>query len=529
MLPADGVSTLNLTVTAVDGTDAPLPNAAVNVTVTTGMGTVQPTQVTTGTDGTASVTLTAGTTGGNATVTAALASVNYNPETAPNATTTVTIVKAQFGGAWPLLVPMGSTATVAVTVTPTSAASSVAFDTVDTSVATVTGDATGLTVSGVATGTTTLRATVNGSAVDVGTVDVVKVATLSYQKPDKTWADATAQTVYAVVGSSLTFKAAPSPGTAWPDGWPQWSGAATGTGPTATVTFNTQSTSATDYKTVTVGCGTSSLTANVVVYSVTISVRRKGDVDPATGQPVSFGASATVAAGAVSSAPEHCADVQIQVSPAISNLTVGPPVITDGADGENVRASVSPTAPEATDEQGCATWNFVSSNVSPQNVAVAVGKAAASVAQTWNELGDASWNNDTYFYYGQGASIRYTMQFGSAVDITGHALSFDTKELSGVHWDATAGPIDPSTGHHEGDYVRVNYLEADTNAYEAGTSIDPVLAAMMGLITYGPTTSSGGVYSTTATVNYDKLNVVYSFMPRITDNTAFDLGGDWDE
>ena len=439
MLPADGTSTLALTVTAVDGTDAPLSGPAVNVTVTTGMGTIQPSQVTTGTDGTASVTLTAGTTGGNATVTAALASVNYTPETAPNATTTVTIVKAQFGGAWPLPVAVGGTATVAVTVTPTSAASSVAFDTVDTSVATVSGDAAGLTLTGVATGTTTLRATFNGSAIEVGTVKVVQIASLSYQKPDRTWADATAQTVYAVVGSSLTFKATPSPGTAWPQGQPQWSGAATGTSPTATVTFGTQSTSATDCKTVTVGCGTSSLTANVVVYSVTVGVRRQGSGDD-------FGPSAIVAAGGRDTA-EHKADVQVQITPAMPGVSVDLSAPLQSSIGDSGGAQLTPVG-GVSDAGGLITSTFKSGDVvgnqNPQTglstnriiiTAKAAGWQGTTVVEEQDDHGPGV-QIDPVLDVGIPAAVTYSPETADGTPITGHTIDLALAEVSGTLYDA---------------------------------------------------------------------------------------------
>jgi hypothetical protein len=64
----------------------------------------------------------------------------------------------------------------------------------------------------------------------------------------------------------------PAPeGAQWPEGKPQWSGTsgATGTGQTATVTFNTTSSSSTDYKTVIAECG-NTVTANVIVYETTM-------------------------------------------------------------------------------------------------------------------------------------------------------------------------------------------------------------------------------------------------------------------
>lgn len=61
------------------------------------------------------------------------------------------------------------------------------------------------------------------------------------------------------------------PGRNFPSGNPVWGGSsgASGSGETVSVAFNTLSTSKADMKTVTVTCGTSSITANVVVVDVT--------------------------------------------------------------------------------------------------------------------------------------------------------------------------------------------------------------------------------------------------------------------
>ena len=68
--------------------------------------------------------------------------------------------------------------------------------------------------------------------------------------------------------ASVTFKAIPSPVTSaqWPQGKPAWSGTsgASGAGETKSVTFNSPSSSPTDYKTVIAECGQSSA-ANVLV------------------------------------------------------------------------------------------------------------------------------------------------------------------------------------------------------------------------------------------------------------------------
>ncbi|MBA4191793.1 MAG: hypothetical protein C0467_27760 [Planctomycetaceae bacterium] len=78
-------------------------------------------------------------------------------------------------------------------------------------------------------------------------------------------------TIYVLAGKSLTFEATQDgPGTAFPTNQPTWSGTsgASGTGVTLSVTFATPSASNTDFKTVVVNCGCSSLTANVIVFDL---------------------------------------------------------------------------------------------------------------------------------------------------------------------------------------------------------------------------------------------------------------------
>jgi len=78
-------------------------------------------------------------------------------------------------------------------------------------------------------------------------------------------------TLYVLNGTTVTFKAIPKPENAtFPSGKPVWSGTSgiSGTGQTKSVTFNTTSTSSTDYKTVIATAGVS-ITVNVVVIELT--------------------------------------------------------------------------------------------------------------------------------------------------------------------------------------------------------------------------------------------------------------------
>jgi hypothetical protein len=78
-------------------------------------------------------------------------------------------------------------------------------------------------------------------------------------------------TLFVLKGTSVTFKAVPDPANGqWPAGKPVWSGTsgASGTGETTSVTFDTNSSSTSDFKTVVATSG-NAITANVVVFELT--------------------------------------------------------------------------------------------------------------------------------------------------------------------------------------------------------------------------------------------------------------------
>ena len=98
------------------------------------------------------------------------------------------------------------------------------------------------------------------------------VQKIQYQEPNTTnFVDIT-NTLYILKGTTVTFKAIPNPANAtFATGQPTWSGTsgASGTGQSISVTFNTTSSSATDYKTVIANSGGMPVTVNVIVYELT--------------------------------------------------------------------------------------------------------------------------------------------------------------------------------------------------------------------------------------------------------------------
>jgi hypothetical protein len=106
-----------------------------------------------------------------------------------------------------------------------------------------------------------------GTSSDTITVTVVAVDWIQYLDPDTGYTNINFS-LYVRKGTNVSFKSTPNPsGASWPSGKPVWGGTsgASGTGSTKEVTFNTLSSSTSDYKTVTAECG-NTVTVNVIVF-----------------------------------------------------------------------------------------------------------------------------------------------------------------------------------------------------------------------------------------------------------------------
>ena len=130
-----------------------------------------------------------------------------------------------------------------------------------------------------------------------GPVEVVGVDRLQYQSGSN-HVDITG-TLYVLKGTSITFKAVPSPSDQqFQSGLPVWSGTsgATGSGPTISVTFNTVSSSSSDFKTVTATSG-NGMTANIIVFELTGVLTPA--ITPPLGRPLAtkFGIEETIELG----------------------------------------------------------------------------------------------------------------------------------------------------------------------------------------------------------------------------------------
>jgi hypothetical protein len=149
--------------------------------------------------------------------------------------------------------------------------------------ATTTPDVYTVTVKAAYKFTDSTGATVTPSNTATVSVSVVSISGLQCQKSDGSWENVSG-TLYVLKGSSVTFRAIPTPvGASFPGGTPTWGGSAgvSGGGVTQKFTANTLSQSIEDLQTITVGLYGSSdttlsnpfviFTANVVVYDLKLS------------------------------------------------------------------------------------------------------------------------------------------------------------------------------------------------------------------------------------------------------------------
>jgi hypothetical protein len=349
--------------------------------------------------------------------------------------------------------------------------------------------------------------TISGTSSVSYSVTVVNISKLQYRLSDEDdYADVPSPLIVAV-GQSVEFKALPDPQDAdWPTNKPQWSGSSgvSGTGGTKSVEFSTASTTVIDYKTVTVECG-NEVTANVLVYSATLGIRRRGSGD-------NFSSTATVAAGGKSS-DEHKADLELQVTPAIAGIAFNDLVVTSGGQdaGGTLNASAPWDQPAVTGADGRLTGIFTSGNrVETTTLTLTYGAdstLSVSADQKWNELegSENAWNYDPYYVIGIPSPISYKMTFEGGVPITGHSVSFQTKSITGWEWN-NLKPVDEDgdgVTDYYGDYDEdVTYDDTDQKLQTGGVYSD--------LVTYSMPTSEGtgtdaGIYSSNMTVK-DLLN-----------------------
>jgi hypothetical protein len=354
------------------------------------------------------------------------------------------------------------------------------------------------------------------------TVKVVAVKSIQYRLNGEGDFAEVSETLKVPVGQMVEFKALiDEEGSQWPMGAPFWGGTsgATGGGETTTVTFYTQSSTATDFKTVTATCG-NTITANVIAYTLSFQARRKGSED-------GYSTSATVAAGAKTS-DEHMGELLVQSAPAISGIPVGVVTIKGGGLGGTSAVTAQASLDgSTTDGSGQIKGSFTSGNrtqateveLDANPAPLVPSHPTVSFNQVWNEISNAAaWDYEPYFEYDEASPLTYTMAFDGDVPITMHDMDFETLGIGGLEWDPNAGEDWDEDTFPDGDYVDATYSvdDLDTTKFDlrsALVSYDSVLE------------SPSGTYGTEQTVasNGDFVTDYVEF--RIVDTQTYDSNG----
>ena len=231
-----------------------------------------------------------------------------------------------------------------------------------------------------------------------------------------------------------------------------------------------------------------------------------------TGSGNAFAGSAQVAAGGKSGS-EHKADVEIEVTPAISGVTVpAPTIVSPTGNGEVVNATVTGGGVTGADGKVVTVGAFTSSDIH-RDVTLSIdptpAPVTATVSQKWNNVNP--WDQEDYwFFYDEACPVTVRLRFtdsGGQVPIQGHSVNFLMIDADVWHWNGD-------------DYVKLTYT-ADPDVGIITTPGEPPmqLAAFTPLL--GVADSGGGVYTSAFTVNWNIDEIVDSLRFRVQDDEVY--------
>jgi len=221
--------------------------------------------------------------------------------------------------------------------------------------------------------------------------------------------------------------------------------------------------------------------------------------------------------------------VQDQAGNPVPDMDVEIPEVVDGTGlGPNdATAAQVEMESNTTNAQGIASGHITSGNrLGNTTIRLATNPdesesgPTASVEQVWNQLGDASWSYDPYFYYGESSTISYRMAYtrdGAEVNITGHSMEPETTSIGGYEWQADAGEDWDGDGAPDGDYLPAAYNSSDTDT----TGYDN----WSGLVSWGGVNEEDGTYSVDQTIEYDEDFEVDSVHFWLWDNDSYGANG----
>jgi plastocyanin len=325
-------------------------------------------------------------------------------------------------------------------------------------------------------------------------VTVVQVDTIQYQDATSGYI-AVPNPLKVKAGSTVNFKAISAPtGATWPGGKPVWGGTsgASGTGDTTSVTFNTPGNF-----TVTAECG-NTVTVNVLVYTITMDVRRMGTT--------TYAGSAIVVAGALGTSI-HKADVRLTAidgsGNGVSGIQVNAP--SGGAPFVLTHSDITP-ANLTTGTDGTAVFTYTSSDqVTTATPAILTyDSLSVSIDQRWDDITDDSdWTSDPYFYFEESSPITFAPKFNGPTPepLTFHTVDFLTTQVYVWEWDDIAQV-----------YNLVGYTIDPASANPTANPPIYYVSSLSDYADYSPTsytdTGSSGSYPSAITVHWDIDNIV---------------------
>ena len=388
-----------------------------------------------------------------------------------------------------------------------------------------TGDATGEGVSArlstMASGTYTVTATCGTSSATFH-IRIVQVASLTCGAlVSTTSTPGPAETINIPVGHipdpegenlpRLRFTANSAPGDWPPGGYPDWGGATSSSGDTATLSTQTPGSFL-----VHANCGNRRAIRVNVIDIQSVKVRRQGSGDD-------YAATATIAAGGLDNAV-HKADIEFTIDPVPEGpFSVTLPVTVANADGyptDNLPATLCLDGTPVLVGNGTAQIPFSSTDPTPgkrcatlvsSNLCTTCTVGNASVAFEWDCSGEYDFRFPEYFVVGQEDDVEAFLTLDEVADkdadgdgvtgegaIGGHNLTYYTASVTVEYW--------------EFDFTTLTYTTAPTEqTFECPEGAGPTDFAVM----YGATVNDLVEHSSTiqpATGQYVNGQTVKHYM-----------------
>jgi len=204
-----------------------------------------------------------------------------------------------------------------------------------------------------------------------------------------------------------------------------------------------------------------------------------------------FADSVSLAAGG-DSAPEHKADVLIQVTPILEGVHINTPVLIDGDGVEGVDADLQLDT-DVTDENGQVKGHYTTSDVRRKvtihiDTGLTYGIAEAVVDQRWNDVTNGDqWVFDKTLPVDKPIDVQVKPKFQDGdkmVPVTGHYLKFVVQSVTvkDLGNDGTSEPI-----------VKTITADEDPNGF---------LGQLFAIAPSDVMDGSDGVYKGTVTINH---------------------------